>query len=340
MTELRDARLRKALDAAPDADLRPHARTRDAIRAAAQGAVQPAWRRWWTRAFAAPMPWAAALATVAVATLVTVTWRGEEPPGAQLDAPVTVQEAPAPAPGPVPAKIPEPAPAPAPAVAPQPAPVPAPSAAPAPERTPVPAAAKAPSTREQRSGAPARDAVAPAAPAAPAETAAAPSPAPAPAAPAPAPAPLPPPLPGPPPAAAIAPAPPAAPQAMRSAPAAGSFDRQAAPLSRVAPPVLPWTQVRIESGGKSVVVARPQAGELPALVTSMLASTSDEAPPGAPGRLRLELAQGDETLGVLDEVAEGWRWTPMREAAPARLLRADPGIAASLRSEAQRLLRR
>ena len=97
--------------------------------------------------------------------------------------------------------------------------------------------------------------------------------------------------------------------------------------------------MRIEADGRSVVVPRPQAGELPALVTTLLASRSEEAG-AAPPSLRLELAQGDETLGVLDLVGERWRWTPLRAPGPARLLDTDPAIAAALRAEAQRLLRR
>ena len=106
------------------------------------------------------------------------------------------------------------------------------------------------------------------------------------------------------------------------------------------PASLPWTQVRIESEGRSVVVARPQAGELPALLTSMLASTSEEADAVLPASLKLELAQGDETLGVLEAVGEDWRWTPLRSPGPARRLQAEAGVSAALRTEAQRLLRR
>lgn len=340
MTQLRDARLRKALDAAPDAQLQPHERTREAILAAAHGAVQPAWRRWWTRAGANPMPWTAALATVVLATLVTVTWQGQDVPGARVETPTTIAPAPGPVPAPEPAPAPglEPAPSVAPAEAPAPASAPAPVAQ-APRAEPPPAAATrpAPMAVPQR---PAADALAKAAPAreesrareaAPAAGASADAtlaPA-APLAPAPSPVPAAPPAP----AAAAAPAPPAP----LPAPAA---QRQAAPAFRAALPALPWTQVRIEADGQSVVVARPQAGQLPALVTSLLASTSDDAVPGPGSGLRLELAQGDDALGVLEEVGDSWRWTPMRDAGPPRLLRADPAVSVSLRSEARRLLRR
>ena len=133
----------------------------------------------------------------------------------------------------------------------------------------------------------------------------------------------------------MAPAPPPPPAA----------DRQALPPApaaalRAAPVALPWTQVRIESEGVSVVIPRPQAGRLPALVASLLASTSDEADAAAPASLKLELAQGDEALGVLEAVGEDWRWTPLRAPGPARLLRADAALAAAARAEAQRLLRR
>ena len=91
MTELRDARLRKAMEEAPDAQLRPHARTREAIRAAAQQAVQPAWRRWWPRTRVPATQWAGAFATLVLATLVIVLWEGRDVPGAWTEAPVVAQ---------------------------------------------------------------------------------------------------------------------------------------------------------------------------------------------------------------------------------------------------------
>jgi hypothetical protein len=126
-----------------------------------------------------------------------------------------------------------------------------------------------------------------------------------------------------PPVVAAAPATPSAPAALRDSPAS-----------------LPWTQVRIEAGGSSMVVSRMQAGELPALVTSMLASPSDETEGAAPAALRLELAQGDEAIGALELVGERWRWTTLRDARQARLLRPEAGVSAALREEAQRLLAR
>ena len=50
MTQLRDARLRRALDAAPDAQAQPPQATRDAVRAAAVQAVRkPRPLPWWKR---------------------------------------------------------------------------------------------------------------------------------------------------------------------------------------------------------------------------------------------------------------------------------------------------
>ena len=89
-----------------------------------------------------------------------------------------------------------------------------------------------------------------------------------------------------------------------------------------------------------MVVARMQAGELAALVTSMLASPSDVTESAQAGTLRLELAQGDQAVGALEVVGDRWRWTPLRDARQARLLLPDPGLAAALREEAQRLLAR
>lgn len=327
MTQLRDERLRQALDQAPDAQLQPHRRTREAIRAAAHAAVQPAWRRWWTRSGAHPTPWAAALATVALATVITVLWEGREVPGPRSDLPAPAAQPPAAEPPasavaapPAPAAEREPAQAaPPPAGGAQPSPAdrarPAPLAVPRPSRAAPPVEAKAPAAEDR-----ARTGVAPAAP----------SPAPAPAA-APAPAP------------AAAPESPAPGTAAAPPAAAAPSTRQLAPpapQARALSGTLAWAQVRIEADGRSVVVLRPQAGELPALITSLLASTSDPAATGAPANLRLELAEGDEALGVLELVGERWRWTPLRDAGQPRWLRADPELAARVAAQARQLLKR
>ncbi len=314
MTELRDARLRKAMDEAPDAALQPQQRTREAIRAAAHGAVQPAWRRWWARSGGGAMPWTAALATIALATLVTVMWEGREVPGARPEGDL-VASAPAPAATPAPGNAPVPAAGPAPAAGPEPAPLPAPATRPPraesssraerAREAPPPAAGRATARaapeplRDAQGGS---DTLARSAPAA--EEARAAAPAPAPAA-----------------QRQAAPAPPAA--ALRASPAS-----------------LPWTQVRIESGGRSVVIPRAQAGELPALVMTMLASPSEEPATSEAPTLRLELAQGDEAAGALELVGDHWRWTRLRDARQTRVLRPEPGVAAALRLEAERLLRR
>lgn len=92
---LRDARLRRALDHAPDAAAVPDAKVRQAVRAAAHEAVvareaapvfrerrTPWWRRlrnaWWG-APAGRRPWSAALATVLLAGVITVLWQGQAP---------------------------------------------------------------------------------------------------------------------------------------------------------------------------------------------------------------------------------------------------------------------
>lgn len=352
MTELRDARLGKALHEAPDAALQPPQRTRDAIRAAAHAAVQPGWRRWWRSAGDHRRPWGAALATVALATLVTVMWGDREIPGARREA--------APETSPIPA-----APAPARKAASVPAALPgtalsephvpaagAPSAPPVPPARPgtaavrsrerplaPPPAASTPPAREaaierapavkavphdpvtRDAGTSAAEGLSRAASASVAEEARATA--------------SPPRVVAAAPAATPAPAPPAPAAAQRQG---ATLTPQAA--LRASPASLPWTQLRIEAGGRSVVVARMQAGELPALVTSLLASPSDDADATAAASLRLELAQGDEAIGVLDMVGDHWRWTPLRGAREARLLRADAGIAAALREEAQKLLPR
>jgi hypothetical protein len=93
MTSLRDPRLEKALEVAPDAHLRPDARTRQAIIQAASAAVQgqPArkpvawWQPLWPAGGAGRMPWNAAFATVLLAGFVTLLWQGRPVPDARLD---------------------------------------------------------------------------------------------------------------------------------------------------------------------------------------------------------------------------------------------------------------
>jgi hypothetical protein len=330
MTELRDVRLRKALEEAPDAGARPHARTRDAIRGAAHDAVTPAWRRWWRRGGQGGTPWAAAFATIALATLVVVMWEGQEVPGARPEA--TVAQAPAPA-APM-----RPEAGVAPAAAPVPAPLPAPAAAPQPQALPAPATQPRPRVQGRVEPAPASlSAAAPAAPAPPPAPAPAPADAAAPLAEAPA-------------ATQAArdearSAPAAAPSAPPPSVAAAAPQRQAAPAApgaflRAAPPAVEWTQVRIEANGRSVVVPLAQAGRLPALVTRLLQAEAEPGGPAAGTSLRLELARGDEALGVLEKVGERWRWTPLRDAQQARTLRADPALSEAVREEAEALLRR
>ena len=91
MSDLRDARLHKALESAPDADARPDARVRRNILAKAHEAVAPknvapGWQRLWQSSGSARAPWNAAFATIAVATLVTVLWHDREVPDAQSQA--------------------------------------------------------------------------------------------------------------------------------------------------------------------------------------------------------------------------------------------------------------
>ena len=180
MTELRDARLKQALAHAPDAHMTPDARTRAAIRAMAGRAVSPAaprpvrsagalwWQRLWHAAGNSRGPWGAALATVVLATLVTVLWRDEEIPVARTaDAPMATVPAARSAQPPsvavpstdAPAAVPRTA-APAPAPALKPAPVekaaqPEPARAPRPEESP-------PQTYAKKAESEARDKAAPA----------------------------------------------------------------------------------------------------------------------------------------------------------------------------------
>lgn len=86
--DLRDARLAQALQHMPDAHMQPSAQTRQAVLQEALRAAAPppaAVSRWW-HAWLDPsdqrMPWSAALASLAVASFITVLWYGQEVPDA------------------------------------------------------------------------------------------------------------------------------------------------------------------------------------------------------------------------------------------------------------------
>ncbi len=104
----RDARLRRALDFAPDQLEVPAEQTKIAIKNIANQSVSTPlptlartdgrgwWRRLWPASPGARMPWNAAFATVLLASMVTLLWRGEPVPDARPDrdtaAPVAERE--------------------------------------------------------------------------------------------------------------------------------------------------------------------------------------------------------------------------------------------------------
>lgn len=355
MSELRDARLKRALDEAPDASLQPLARTRDAIRAAAHGAVQPAWKRRWSGG-GGPRPWHAAFATVLLAGLITLMWQGEELPGARqpaADPPIPAVKAPAPepakpqAPPPTQAPVQEEKPAvkdgpvaPAPAAMARKAPAPPAPATPLPEAPPAAAPATAaprvetaplakaqPEPQLESRAEQARQREAPAAgvgqPMAPAPAA--------------------------PPPPVMAEAPAAAPQAAPRAQADTSSSlRAAAPAPAARRPAAAqtaawddWSQVRIRGAQHTLLVERAQAGRLAALIARMVRSEGLVAAARGPATLSLELLQGEQPIGTLETDGAQWRWRPEQAAGPtARDFNADAALAAALRQEAERLLRR
>lgn len=357
MTQLRDARLQRALQAAPDADAVPADTTRRAVRDAALRAIQPAARAtaapWWRRWFGDSeqrMRWNAALATVLIAGFVTVLWQGEEVPDARPEASRGDAAIPAaPATEPAPAADPPPATAVAPSVArvspaaaaTAPAARPAPASKPpamsrdfakppdaalqkraaedlaagrargTPEPAPVPedsAAAQAAARMESRE---------------PAQASAPQSQ-----------------------VAQLAPTPPSAAPATRAsvramapspaaAPAAAPMAREASPqLQPAAADWRQWSELRISSAGRSVVVPREaRMAQLAGQVQAQATAPSS----GEPAQWRMEfLAQGS-TVALLELAAGEARWAvrgqALRSSSDAALLRA-------LQDEAQRLLPR
>lgn len=334
MTELRDARLRRALDAAPDAELRPLPSTREAIRAAAQSAAVPWWGRWrWSAG--GGVPWSAALATVALATLVTVLWQREEVPGLH-DTPIP--------PGRAPQVAPLRKASPPPVVPATVTTVPAPAEPSAPRA----AVAQAPAAPATGLAAPAPVLAQSPAPAAPsAAEAAAPAPAPAPPE-ARAPAAAPPPPAAPLPArnedqARAAPAAPqAAERAAKTAQGAGAVAvpapaaRLAAPRDTRPGPAAGWTDLTVE--GREGRFSRADQPALRAAVEAVLASPGVTVPrqPSPEGALRLTLMQGSTLLGVLEWTGDAWLWRP--GAGEVQRLQAAPAAAQALRDEVARVM--
>ena len=116
MTDMRDARFKKALDAAPDADARPARSVAEFIRAAARSTpAQPLastaatawWQRWWRRSGSPRAPWNAAFATLLLGVLVTVLWVQEPIPDARpvIPAPAVADDAPPADPAPTAAPV-------------------------------------------------------------------------------------------------------------------------------------------------------------------------------------------------------------------------------------------
>ena len=285
---LRDARLAKALQHAPDADALPSPAIRDTIKTIAVGALEisakgrlhaktPWWKTLWVSTGSARGPWGGALATLVLGCIITALWYGQEVPdekvrysGAASD--VVRAEVAAPVPAAAPA-------APAPAAAPRPAPAPAPmqerAATPststqsaanetAPAAAPAPAPAMASRARsdeaatpqaEQRAAAP--SSAVPAAPQAFADKAKDQAPAVVLAAP----------------PAALMPAPASAPVASAS----GSAVRK----SMVAPQV-EWHSASVQHQGRTMPLAQAQAKQLAVYVMAVVNTATAHAETPAP----------------------------------------------------------
>ncbi|MBC7603158.1 MAG: hypothetical protein H7255_10950 [Ramlibacter sp.] len=356
MTQFRDARLQRALDAAPDAQLRPDARVWASILDAARAAVEPSqpvshWKKWWNVTGSASPAWNAAFASIALASLVTLLWYDREIPDAGVTSPSADKQAP----GPLrPASVAT-APA-APAVAkpaPTPAPAPAPALVQAPER-PVSEVARQsprePAKDQQLKNDPgagqsvgaATNAAAQQSTAARAEERQRASQA----------------------AnqearddkrAADAMRDQAAPALAKSAPAPAAKAEAAAqaPVPMAAPPTSAfqtrsasvdgnWTQATIQARGRSVRIERAQSDALYQLLLAVGRSpVSSQAMPGGQPLLRIELTLPGGT-DIVEVIGAQVRWTRVRDNQPLQLAIYAPESAQlqALQAEAERLLNR
>jgi hypothetical protein len=99
-----------------------------------------------------------------------------------------------------------------------------------------------------------------------------------------------------------------------------------------------WDGLRVTQGGQTWRLARTEAGALDAQVRRLAPTTGGDALPGAVS-LRIELAQGDAVLAVLELGDAPWvRWTLLRPAfAGSWVGQADRGQLQSLQLELRRL---
>jgi hypothetical protein len=122
---LRDARLAKALQHAPDADALPSPAIRDTIKTIASSAIgisasgqlhakTPWWKTLWVSTGSTRGPWGGALATLVLGCIITALWYGQEVPDEKVrysgEAAKVVSadaSAPAPTPSPAPARMQE-----------------------------------------------------------------------------------------------------------------------------------------------------------------------------------------------------------------------------------------
>ena len=352
---LRDARLARALEHAPDTlePAQPAAAMRDAILRAAHAAVETPqahpvatrgrdWRAgvagvWGHLMGTGRMPWNAALATVLLASFITLLWRDEPVPSAQTDPPIAASPPRADQPTQVAAESARSADSAGPA---------ADSTAkqktqePSANRDVAPAAKPERARRSQEGSAPLIMEMPPVA-TAPPMAAAPPAPA-APAAPAPA-------LP----AAEMAQA---APPAQASAPSIAPerampqekslAARRLAAVAAAGGVPQDWTELR---GADGVAVARGGTGELPRLLESLRAEAAApdaradglaraEGEAAAPV-VRVDLLRAGQLLGSLELAGRRWRFTPQPGSGAASQGVLAEAEAHALRAAMQRLQR-
>jgi hypothetical protein len=94
-----------------------------------------------------------------------------------------------------------------------------------------------------------------------------------------------------------------------------------------------WSQIRVESDGRAVVLARSQVPRLAQLLEDVVQSAQTHEPLAMAARTRIEVSHQGVLLGVLQVVGDQVRFVAPQAPGPARSGRPDPALLQALRQE-------